>query len=99
MTQKIQPITNITCDLAPYDCIQPPPIVSNPPCVYIYVWMDAIGFSKDKPLPSDLGSVAAGDLAILEVSGEQVFYYDTDDKTPVDTAIDYGDYHSIEVPF
>ena len=99
MTQKIQPISNITCDLAPYNCIQPPPIVSNPPSLFVYVWETDIGVSQDPPLRDDIVSIQGGYLQVIQVSGTIAHYYSAEKETPVDTAIDYGDYHSIEAPF
>jgi hypothetical protein len=93
------PETNITCDLPPYNCIQPPPLVSHPPHLFVYVWETDIGVSRDAPLRDDIVSIQGGYLQVIQVIGVQAFYYSSEQETLVEEAIDYGDYHSIEAPF
>jgi len=94
--------TKITCDLPPYNCIQPPPIKHTLP-VYIYVWDDVIAYSNTPPGKSDKILIEEGCLHVLEVIDGVVHAHNYEGANsttyPIDEAIDYGDYHSVELPF
>ena len=91
--------SNITCDLAPYNCIQPPPIKHTLP-VFIYIWEDVVGYSNTPPGESDRTLINEGCLHVLQVIGSHAYCYDyINNIFPVDQAVDYGDYHSTGVPF
>lgn len=91
--------TKITCDLTPYNCIQPPPIKYSLP-VFIYVWEDVIGYSNTPPGKSDRTLINEGYLYVIHVIGSDAYACNSNGELyKIDQAVDYGDYHSIEAPF
>lgn len=88
-----------TCDLPPYNCIQPPAITHTRP-VFIYIWEDFLGYSDTPPGKSDLPLIANGCLHVLQVIGSHCYVHNHDGNLYlIDQVVDYGDFHSTELPF
>lgn len=90
--------SNITFDLPPYNCIQPPPLKHTLP-VWIYIWEDVIGYSNTPPGESDRTLINEGCLHVLQVIGSEAYCLYDNNIYKIEEAIDYGDYHSVELPY
>lgn len=65
--------------------------------IYVYIWFDCVGYSRDVPTEEDLQLVDSGDVLILEFVGDvpKVFQGKEIQECQLDTTPDGTEYHYV----